>query len=170
MKRIYIIAFFTVLTGLLNAQEKLSITKLSGIKEKLVLIKKGFPDIKNKLVTKDPDDPETLIPKVKMGDYNGRYNGEGDQQSLEYEFTSWEYAGSKEDFQAFYRKLLVMLVEVFGDKYKLKEYTPKEKEWSATLDEKDAPDYKSPTHIYIVCNWALINRNQVWLHFNGKKT
>lgn len=156
---------FSTITQAQNTKPK--ITSEKGLKETITKIKKGLPDIKKNLTTKDKYSDDHY-PNVKLG--SGAFYRETDKdQSLTFSYFSSGYSGTVEDYQNHYKTLVSTIKEIFGSEYTAKT-TEKEKKWTTAFYENGKDAFNSPTRIYIKCDWILASTPsisiEVWSRIN----
>lgn len=152
MLKYLLLSYFVLFSIFIYAQEKPQIGSTKNDREKLLLIKKGLPNIKKnltKLVDNYSDEREL---KVIIGNEICRYNEWDNEQSITYYFSRLDFNGTTEEFKAYYQKLLGTINDVYGDKYDSLESVKKEKKSCVSFYEK-GKKWKSPTSIYICCDW-----------------
>jgi hypothetical protein len=156
MLRYLFAAIILTSSNTIQAQNNPKIGSDKGVKEKLTLIKKGLPDIKNNLTKKDELFENEYEVKFEMGNGIVLFNEdeEDHSQSLTIRYTTSYYSGSTADYQNYYKRLVSMIKEVFGPGYDSKE-TINEKDWSTRFLEKGKDVFTSPTSIFIKCQWIL---------------
>lgn len=139
-----------------SAQTNPKIGSEKGIKEKLIRIKKGLPDIKKNLTTPDENFTDDYNVKFDMG--NGIIIFEEDEeekeQSLLIRYTSSYFSGTVAEYQAFYKNLVTMTREVFTPGYEYKE-TEEGKTLRTVFLEKGKDETSSNTRISLECSWVL---------------
>lgn len=145
--------FYSIILPAQTANPKIGTDK--GVKEKLIRIKNGLPDIKKNLTKKD----ETF------GDYNVKFemgNGmilfeedeEEHEQSLLIRYTYSYFSGTKTDYQNYYKTLVDLIKEVFGPGFDSKTFDS-ESSWSTSFFQKGQQQSESPVRIDIKCGWVL---------------
>ncbi|HOZ79130.1 MAG TPA: hypothetical protein PLY34_14135 [Ferruginibacter sp.] len=139
---------------MIHAQVKPMIGTAKDDKAKLLLIKKGLPDIKKNLTRRVDDYSEDREARVLMGNEGPMFSEEDNVQTLTYDFSRSYFSGTTEEYQSYYRKLLGTIKEVFGDKYDSVEYKKEAKKWCVSFFEK-GKKWESPTSIYVCCDWML---------------
>ncbi len=151
------------------AQENPLIGSAKGDKEKLLLIKKGLPDIKKNLTKRVDNYSDDREVKVIIGNPGSTFSEEENEQTVTYNFSRSYFRGTTEEYQSYYKKLLNTINEVFGDKYDSIEYDKKEKKWCASFFEK-GKKWDSPTSIYVCCDWIFASVGpEITLSFFWKK-
>ena len=175
MKHVLMLLLFFLASFSIDAQNPAIIGSEKGVKEKILKIKKFFPDFKKSLVTRDPlfTEEKHYEVKMKMGDGFIRFEESDDtQQILIVNFSGPNYhSGSMDDFKKYYGQLAEMLKDIFGDKYTPEEHNT-ERGWNMTFTETGKKSYQSATSIGLKMNW-LFNRPSIELYFStypsGKK-
>lgn len=147
-----LIALLSVTVSAQTTNPKIGTEK--GVKEKLTRIKNGLPDIKKNL-TKE-DDWGDIDVKFEMGNGTILFDEDEDdhKQSLSIRYTYSYYSGTTTDYQNYYKTLVVLIKEVFGDGYESKT-NDSEKSWSTFFYEKGKRRIDSNISIWIKCSWVL---------------
>ena len=157
MTKYFLLFSFMLLAISVRAQDQdeVPIGQQRGVKEKLIIIKKGLPDIKNNLTTQDEMWLDQRNVKFEMGDgmviySEDEYDGVITQQ-IRIEFSTKYFTGTIKDFQDYYKKLVNLVNEIFGEAY---EAISEEEKWKwETTFTQSGKKYKSPVSINVEVNW-----------------
>ena len=146
--KIQLLSIVLLFSTLIHGQTtKPKIGSDTAIKENFIKIKNGLPDIKNNLVEKRSD---TYLPKISLGNA-GSYKDDKGDQTLSFTYSTDGYSGTDEDFQNYYKTLVSLAKEVFGDVY-----APSSNQVGnirRTMFFEPGKDYyTSPTIIYFKCD------------------
>jgi hypothetical protein len=156
MIKYVLFAAILLFTVTLSAQTNPKIGTEKGVKEKLIRIKNGLPDIKKNLTKRDETFVDEYNVKFEMGNGIVLFNEdeEDHDQSLTIRCTSSYFSGTVADYQNYYKTLVTMIKEVFGPGYEFST-TDKEKSWSTAFFQKGKDVFTSPVRIDIKCDWIL---------------
>lgn len=157
MIRTFFLLFQLLVSGICGAQEtNQKIGSEKGVKEKLMRIKKGLPDMKKNLTRQDENFTDTYNVKFDMG--NGivlfREDEDEKEQSLTIRYTPSYFSGTVAEYQQYYKTLVGMIREVFGPGYESRS-TEKDKIWETRFYQAGKDTYGSPVSINISCSWVL---------------
>lgn len=145
-----------LITFCIHAQDNPKIGTEKGVKEKLIRIKNGLPDIKKNLTKKDEMWADQYNVKFEMGNGIVLFEEDEDEgeQSLLIRYNKSFFSGSVADYQNYYKTLVSIFKEVFGATYD-SEKTEKEKEWQTIFYIKGSDALNSRIRISITCNWMF---------------
>ncbi len=152
-----IVSFWCLLIAFcIRAQDNPKIGTEKGVKEKIIRIKNGLPDIKKNLTKKDEMWTDQYNVKFEMGNGIVLFDEDKDdeEQSLLIRYTKSFFSGSAADYQNYYKTLVNLFKEVFGSAYDFQK-TKKEKEWQTSLYQKGNNVLNSSIRINITCNWMF---------------
>lgn len=140
----------------IRAQDNPKIGTEKGVKEKIIRIKSGLPDIKKNLTIKDETWADQYNVKFEMGNGIVLFDEDKDdgEQSLLIRYTKSYFSGSAADYQNYYKTLVSMFKEVLGSAYD-SEKKEKEKEWQTSFYLKGSDVLNSRIRISITCNWMF---------------
>lgn len=151
-----LLLFLLASTLIVHAQNPPPIGSQKGVKEKLIRIKKSLPDFTKNLAVKDRlyTDEDVYDVKMEMGDGMIRFEvAEDKQQSLIITFSGPTYfAGSIDDFKAYYNELAGMLKEIFKSTH-IAEETKDEKKWLMTFSEISKRSHESAVKPWLKIDW-----------------
>ena len=154
----YILQFSFLLCSIsLSAQDNIKISAQTGIKEKLIRIKKGLPNIKKNLTVQDEMWTNERNVKFEMGDGIIIYSEDEDEgimdQLIRITFSYHSFSGTLADYQDYYKKLVDMFLEIFGNEYEASsEVRPKS--WNSVIHQRGAR-FNSPVWIFVEVDWFL---------------
>lgn len=156
MKKLIILASIFAYTITAQAQNNPPIGSQKGVKEKIIRIKKGLPDIKKNLTEQDEMWIEERNVKFEMGNGLILYeeDEENNDQYLKIRFSHSYFSGTLTDYQHYYKTLVAMFKEVFGPGFDISS-TEKEKKWNTTIVEKGKDVFNSPIQVYITLDWIV---------------
>ncbi|HYM95396.1 MAG TPA: hypothetical protein VET23_14760 [Chitinophagaceae bacterium] len=154
MKRAIILPLLIPVSFYLKAQENPKIGTEKGVKEKLIRIKNGLPDIKKNLTKKDELWENDYNVKFEMGNGMVLFDEDDGEQSLKIRYNKSYFSGSIADYQDYYKALVKMVREVFGAAYDTQSNN-KEKKWSTSFYQTRKDIFKSPIRIYVTCSWIF---------------
>lgn len=144
-----------LLTGsFLSAQNNPKIGTEKGVKEKLIRIKAGLPDIKKTLTKKDEMWENEYNVKFEMGNGTVLFKEEDGEQSLKIRYSKSYFSGTATDYQNYYKTLVSLVKEVFGSGYDSSS-TNEPKKWAISFYQKGKDVFDSAVRIHISCSWMF---------------
>jgi len=158
MNRYFLLFSIILITGFCEAQEpNPKIGSEKGVREKLVRIKKGLPDIRKNLTKPDENFTDQYNVKFEMG--NGiviyREEEEDKEQTLTTRKTTSYFSGTVADYQAYYKTLTALIREVFGPDYEVR-VSEKDKIWETQFHSKSkTANNQSKVYIMVSCSWVM---------------
>lgn len=168
MTKSLIIAFlllFSIASRSQSNEPKIGSEK--GVKEKLMLIKKGLPDIRKNLTTKDEVFENERVVKFEMGDGLVIYEEYDDTdfdideddtkvnkdkiQELRIRYSKAYFSGAFSEYQNYYIKLISLIKEIFGTAYSFQESKEKNK-WQTVFFQKNKSIFTTDITISVTCS------------------
>lgn len=156
MKSILALLSILLITVNVFGQTNPKIGTEKGVKEKLLRIKNGLPDMKKNLTVKDADWADSYNVKFEMGNGIILFDNHEDrgEQVMTISFDNSYFSGTIPDFQNYYKSLVTMLSEILGNKY-ISEKNEKAKEWSAIFYPIGYSLFETPVSFTVNCNWMI---------------